>query len=302
MTPGSIVLSLDAELAWGFHDLQQLPRERITNARDAWREIVALLEQYDVPATWAIVGHLFLDGANGEHSSHPAGAEWFERIPDGDPDSVWFGPELIEELIESSVDHEIASHSFSHVEFGETTAEIAAAEVQYSHDAASAYGLDLDSFVFPRNNVGHRPVLAENGVSCYRGTAPQRWYEDSRLKTVGKSATFLLGLSSPPIVTPHRDEFGLVNVPASLFLFEFGRAPPPLSTDPVVRQVERGLEALRTTPEGVLHLWLHPNNLTTDGDRDRLEEVLSQVAAYRDNHGVPVETMGQIANRVGCRA
>jgi len=303
MTPGSIVLSLDAELAWGFHDLPELPTARVTEARESWQTLVELFEQYDVPATWTVVGSLFLDELDGEEGTHPAGEAWFERVPDGEPgpESVWFSQELIEAVIESPVDHEIGSHSFSHIEFGETTAEIAQAELEFSHDAASTHGIDLESFVFPRNNVGHRRVLAENGFTCYRGTAPERWYEGTRYEPAGKAATFLLGLSPPPIVTPQQDEFGLVNIPASLFLFEFGRAPPPLSTDPVVRQVARGLEALRAEPDGVLHLWLHPNNLTTAGDRSRLEEILSLVAEYRDTHGVPVETMGQVATRVSGR-
>ncbi|MFB6240348.1 MAG: hypothetical protein ABEJ46_02080, partial [Gemmatimonadota bacterium] len=47
---------------------------------------------------------------------------------------------------------------------------------------AEDWGLSLSSFVFPRNNLGHREVLAEHGFDCYRGRAPDRWYDDSPLR------------------------------------------------------------------------------------------------------------------------
>lgn len=306
----TIVISIDAELVWGFHDKDEVPTERVGRARQSWLDSVALFDEYDVATTWAIVGHLFLEECSGDHATHPAGEEWFSRDPGGahTPDSRWFGRGLIDAVVESDVDHEIASHTFSHVVFDapETTPEVAAAELEYSCEAAAEYGIDLDSFVYPRNYVDHRDLLAEYGFECYRGVAPDRWYDATPVRRAGKFATYALGATAPPIVTPEVDEYGLVNVPASMYLFALDGAPRDalerVAQDPVVRQVRLGLERLADEGEGVLHLWFHPNNVTTERDLARLREVVATISDHRDRHGVDVETMARVADQVRGRA
>lgn len=302
----SVVVSVDAELVWGFHDFDDLPMERAAKARDSWLELLELFDARDMPATWAVVGHLLLEECSGDHLDHPAGEEWFANDPGGrgGPDSEWFGRDLVDAIVDAEVEHDIGCHTFSHVGFGEegTTAEIAEAELQRSLEVAADYGIEMESFVFPRNLVGHRDLLAEYGFTNYRGVAPDRWYDDTPVRKPGKLATYALGATAPPLVTPAVDEYGLVNVPASMYLFGFEGAPndalSAVGTDPVVRQVELGLERLLEREEGVLHLWLHPNNLTTASDRDRMREVTRLVADHRDDHGVAVETMAGVADRV----
>jgi len=130
--------------------------------------------------------------------------------------------------------------------------------------------------VFPRNSIGHRDLLAEYGFTCYRGLAPARRYEGTTARQVGKLVTYGLGTTAPPIVTPKTDEFGLVNVPASLCLFSFEGVARTLvktvSTDPVVRQIKLGLERLRDERDGVFHIWFHPNNITSERDRDQIRK------------------------------
>lgn len=308
-TRNRVVLSLDAELIWGFHDLPEIPTEQVSRARDSWRYTLDLFEQYNIPATWAVVGHLLLDSCDGVHADHPAGAEWFARDPGGTttPDSKWFGPGLIDAVRDSEVDHDIGFHTFSHVEFGKSDVSpaVATAELEHGVAAAEDYGIDFDSFVFPRNNVGHRELLSEHGFSCYRGVAPERRYDGTPVRQAGKFATFALGTGNPPIVDPAPDEYGLVNVPASMYLFSFeGLGRELLETagrDPVVKQVELGLDRLREREGGTLHLWFHPNNITTSGDRRRIEQIVSRIAEYRDQYDIAVQTMSQVADEVTTR-
>lgn len=299
----SVVLSLDAELNWGFHDHDHMPTERVQQARESWLYLLDLFEDNEIPATWAVVGHLFLDNCDGIHSDHPVSEEWFSRDPGGEyePGSGWFGQDLIDVIRDSNVNHDIGSHSFSHIEFGkeQTTKEVAKAELQHSLDAAEKYGTDLKSFVFPRNNIGHRELLRDYGFLCYRGNSPERWYDGKPIRQIGKLVTFAFGVTSPPIVEPETDEFGLVNIPASMYLFTFEGAPrdviESVSGDPVVRQVELGLRQLRDEKEGILHLWLHPNNITTDQDQQRLSRIISMIVENREQHNVEVKTMSQVA-------
>ena len=60
---GLFVLSLDTEIAWGTYTHAE--RRQRVEAFDRYREnlarLLTLLDDFDVPSTWAIVGHLFLE-------------------------------------------------------------------------------------------------------------------------------------------------------------------------------------------------------------------------------------------------
>jgi len=300
---GTVVISVDAELAWGFHDLKSIPRKRIENARSGWHHLLQVFSRFKIPATWAIVDHLFLNYCDGAHSGHPSLPDWFRRDPGGtlSEDQTWYGPDLIEAVRTSDVDHEIGSHTFSHVEFGrgDVTEEIAAAELQRSVELAAAEGLELDSLVFPRNNVGHLDLLPEYGFTCYRGVEPKRWF-DGRFRRPGKLLAYNFGRSPPPLVTPDVDQRGLVDIPASLYLFSLegvaGAASRVMFGDPVVRQARMGVdEAARS--DGVFHLWLHPNNILDRADVERLDAVFGYVRQRADETDLRIETMGTVARR-----
>ncbi|XVH33579.1 polysaccharide deacetylase family protein (plasmid) [Haloferacaceae archaeon DSL9] len=299
---GTVVLSVDAELGWGFHDHESPPTARMERARWGWQRLVDLLESVEIPATWAIVGHLFLDDCDGRHEDHPVGSDWFERERRAwsDRRDLRFGRDLIDALFDGSVDHDIGCHTFSHVEFGRetTTQEIVRAEMIAFVEATLPYDFSFDSFIFPRNNIGHRDVLAEWGFSCYRGRQP-RWGPrgtlGERLRKVANAT-----VSAPPIVEPTIDEYGLVNIPASLFLFGFEgaarRACERAWADPVVRQAVRGIDRAART-DGIFHMWLHPNNIVTSADVDRLRTIFDHVADARDRGDIDVLTMSEVAAR-----
>jgi peptidoglycan/xylan/chitin deacetylase (PgdA/CDA1 family) len=258
---GSVVLSLDAELGWGFHDMESPPTARIERARAGWERLIECFEAFEVPATWAVVSHLFLENCDGEHASHPAPEGWFaaERGRWRSRPDLRFGDGLIEAIRDSTIAHEIGSHSYSHVVFGDqgTNRTLAAAELEASVSLARERDLSLESFVYPRNDVAHRDVLAEHDLTCYRGRAPARELDDlpgGRPLRKLREAT----IDAPPLVKPRRDEFGLVNVPASLYLFGFeglGRSvAQSVWADPVVRGGETRHRRGRPTGENLSHV------------------------------------------------
>lgn len=301
---GSVVISVDAELGWGLHDFDSPPNARIESARTGWERLVDCFDEFRVPATWAVVGHLFLDGCDGKHADHPAPEDWFARERGSwrtRPD-LRFGHGLIEQIEDATVAHEIGCHSFSHVLFDDqyTSEALARAEIDASIEAARTHDVSFDSFVFPRNIVGHRAVLAERGFSCYRGVAPAgRFVTLPGARPLGKLVRATL--TPPRMVTPRIDEFGLIDIPASLFLFGFeGRARTVVESvwdDPILREARRGIDAA-AGGDGVFHLWLHPNDLTEERDIQRLRGVLKHLAERRDETGLTVETMRESAARI----
>ena len=302
---GSVVISVDAELGWGLHDLPLPPRDRIEGARAGWQRLLDAFETFSVPATWAVVGHLFLEDCDGRHADHPSSTDWFARERGSwraRPD-LRFGSDLVDRITDAAAGHELACHSFSHVPFDapETSRELARAELDASLAAARAHDPDFEgfeSFVFPRNGVGHRDVLAERGFACYRGGAPAgRFAEVPGARPLSKLAR---ATAAPPrLVTPRIDEFGLVDVPASLFLFGFeGRArtlAEAVWDDPVLRAARRGIDA--AVEGGVFHLWLHPNDLTEARDLRRVRAILDHLTERREATSLTVETMGDVAAR-----
>ena len=243
---GTVVISLDAERAWGFHDLEGDYARRIRRSPMAWEWLIEAFERYELPATWAIVGHLFLTGCPGEHEDHPAGPEWFAADPGGAAaeNELWFCPDVIERIQHGPIDHEIGSHSFSHVLMGRdsTTPAIAAAELEFSQRAAASMDINLDSFVFPRGSIGHLSALADHGFRYYRGPQPGR--DDESALTA--NLPYFLKNWRPALVTPEVRSDGLVNVPGSLALFSvqglLRKAIHPIVGDPMVQVVENGLD------------------------------------------------------------
>jgi len=294
---GRVVLSIDAELAWGFHDLEHPPKTRIERARWGWRRLLELLEAYELPATWCVVGQLFFRDTWLSHPRLEGGS-----TKTGKSVEHWVGPDLIAAIRDADVDHELGSHSFSHTLFDpEADRATLEAELEACVAIAADQDISLESFVFPRNVVGHRELLAEYGFRCYRGEKPPRWYEGSRLYPAGKFASFVAGRRPPPVVTPTVDEHGLVDIPASLCLFSFeGIARSlvePIAGDPVVRKARQGIDAAEATGD-ICHLWLHPNDLTARRDRRRLQAIFTYIDERRRLGDLEVEPMATVAAEV----
>lgn len=294
---GAVVISLDAELAWGYHDKPEAP-PRIANAQEGWQAAVALLDTYNIPATWAIVGHLFLSECDGEHADHPLGSDWFSCTP-GQRTAAddWRAPHLIDAILESSPNHEIGSHTFSHGLLGDASPAVADAELRLTAEAAQEHGLNIESHVYPRNRVGNQEFLDANGYTCYRGTNPT-WYSQHPLRTILKLLDWSPLGSAPPLVEPTIDEHGLVNVPASQYLYSFEGRPRELAAkigyDPALAVAKRGVDKAAAS-DGIFHVWLHPHNLLQPGGHERFEKFLAHLDHRRTRTDLEVLTMGEVA-------
>lgn len=302
---GSVVVSIDAELGWGFHDMSDPPMERIEAGRSGWLTLLEILAEHDVPATWAVVGHLMLDDCDGIHADLPSLDGWFEheRGRWRDRAGLRFCPDLVRGVLDSDVNHEIGSHTFSHVLFADprVTKQTAYEELRAAVDAAARFDVTFDSLIFPRNAVGHRDLLDESGFTCYR--SPQ-----SRPSTaLGRAAEKFRATLEPervPLVRPTVDEYGLVDVPASLFLFGFEgwarTAAGLVGIDPIVRQAKRGIDRA-SREDGLFHIWLHPTDICTERDADRVATIIEYAAQKRAETDLRIETMAAVADRVRWR-
>lgn len=307
---GTVVISVDASLAWAGHPGTDGSLERYREARHAWRRSTYLFDRYGIPATWLVVGHLFLHDCDGVHVGHPLGASWFpcSEWDDSDTRRVWCARDLVEGVENARTDHEIGCQPFAGTDFATptTTQEVAAAEVRSTIEAAADAGVDdttLRSFGFPNDRIGHRNVLAAYGLECYRGPRPgwERRGVLSSLRTLGKLLSASTRGVGPSPVQPEVDDCSLVNLPVSIPLFPLrGRSRSIAQTrpnDPIVRLVDRGLETI-ASESGILHLSFSPREVTSERDFERLETVVSRISERRRESGIRVETMGQVSRRL----
>ena len=84
---------------------------------------------------------------------------------------MWYGKDIVESIARCPTRQEIASHSFSHFVAGDQdfTEEAFESDLRQCHEVAAATNLNLRSYVFPRNSIGHESVLAKHGFRAFRG-------------------------------------------------------------------------------------------------------------------------------------
>ena len=294
-----LIISISLELIWGYINTDNntyvtLLRRDPSSGRRSVYELLSLLEEYGIPATWAVVGHLFLDQCdkiNG--TAHPDMLRYKENWYDVDPctnmhqDPLFYGKDIVERIILSKVSHEIGYHSFSHVIFSECSKEVAEAEIAKGLEIArKEYGLSLQSFIFPQNKAGHVDILRKYGFRAYRGR--NLWRAPSWASSPRRLLHKATNSVRPHPAKPHW-ELGLLDIPTSML---FGAYPLPI--DPI--RARLGL--LETMDNGgVFHISMHPQNLLkTKLLKEQLRTFLAYVDKTRKQKNLKVLTMGELAS------
>jgi peptidoglycan/xylan/chitin deacetylase (PgdA/CDA1 family) len=287
---GIVVFSADFEMAWAFRFSKTKKREAIKKGLEERENIPVLLELFQkhrIPVTWATVGHLFLSECKKDPNglTHPAlprpgyfenrnwnfsSGDWYQHDPGSNilNDPAWYASDLIEKIINSDVKHEIACHTFSHLDFTYMNCPktLADAELDECIKHASKLNINLRSMVFPGGTSGNYESLVERGFICYR--KPMKYHIDM----------------------PSIDKYGLVAIPSSI----------GLDRDRYGWTREFHLKMIRTYIKKaakrrlVCHFWFHPSM-----DRWYLENVMPGVLKMVDNYvgssKIEVKNMGQLA-------
>lgn len=313
---GALVISIDTELAWSamHHDhlaAGLLDPERAIAEREIVRRLLDLFDEYETRATWAMVGHLFLSACEPvDGSTHPEitrpgyswlDRDWFARDPGTDllRDPMWYGTDLLEMITESEVDHEIGSHSFSHLIVGdpECGEQAFRDDLEACRKVAVDSGVDLRSFVYPRNTIGHIEVLTDAGFSAYRGVRPAPFANMSPLARKVASVVDKLTPMAGSAVFPQR-EGSIWNIPATSLFAPLDR-PGYMPIRGWVAQQRRRLRQASGL-NSLYHLWFHPHNLLDDPDQslEALAELLDESKELRSSGELENLSMSDLADRL----
>jgi len=289
LLPGALVISLDFELFWGMRDIidREDPYTRnILNARQVIPRILDLFKEYDIAATWAIVGFLFAEN-NAEIELYSPAIRpqyfktslnpYYEKIGKTETeDPLHYAPQLILQISQSAR-QEIASHTFSHyycLEQG-TTRESFAADLDSALAIARKYGISIKSIVLPRNqyNPCYDDILLDRGIVAFRGTEKHSMYQvrkgfsapHKRLYRLMDSYFNFSGqhlLSWSEII----ENSGLCNISGSRFFRPYSKLLTFLDTCKVQRIMEAMEQAAKLNK--IFHLYWHPHNFGSYSEKN----------------------------------
>ena len=319
---GVFIVSLDLELAWGASDLwgqrtARMPEplsEVLLQTRDVVIDaLLELFQQYRIPATWAIVGHLFLDHCepvNGlRHPDMPRPThswfkdDWYTRDPAStiQTDPIWYGRDIVKKIMIAEPRQEVGCHSFSHVIFGDEgcSEDVAEAEVRKCVALAQELGIELRSFVFPRSQEGHHSILSKYGFLCYRTRRPG-WFNalGGRAHKLARLLNDLLALS-PSCAVVEKQPSGLWSISTSAY---YRSASGVGRIVPVQSRVRQGIKGIHRAIEtsGVFHLCLHPWSLAVETERllGGLQRILEYAVRESQEGRLNLLSMGQLAERM----
>ncbi len=176
-------ITIDFELGWS----RARRGDRSTTHAEALRRsglarkflpiFLKLCETYDIPATFATVAHIALEDC-ASHFTPPifkpswTENDWYALDPKSslETNKNFYGKDLISQILQSPVHHELGSHGFSHVDLAdsETTPEVARFEIFESFRILKELNPSLTTFVFPKNHIAYLDILRDSGYSIYR--------------------------------------------------------------------------------------------------------------------------------------
>jgi hypothetical protein len=318
---GAFVISLDFELYWGMRDVRRIDnyRDTILGERLVVPALLKLFHEYQIHATWAIVGFMFCETREDLIRESPRKKPRYTNqvlspYPhlnhigrDEQEDPFHYAPSLIK-LIASSAHQEVASHTFSHyycLEKGQDI-ETFRDDLEAAKKVASQYKMNMESLVFPRNqfNGEYLSVCKESGFKAYRGNECSWIY---RAKSREHESLFRRGvrlLDAYVNISGHncysleenRRDLPL-NIPSSRFLRPVSssrRILEPLR----MRRILSGLThaAKRRL---IYHLWWHPHNFGDHMEENLsfLKKILDHYANMKEIYGMESLNMGDIARR-----
>lgn len=168
---GSLTISIEVELGWGVHDLRDYEHLSADGAeeRKYLQKFLAKADACGVPASFDIVGHLLLNECDGTHpGAYPEG--WFTSDPGtgADAESLFYAPDLADPIVSAETDHELCTHTFTHLLCGEVSDELVERELHAVQEVHEDITGPVTSFVPPRHQRPSNAVLRRNGITHAR--------------------------------------------------------------------------------------------------------------------------------------
>jgi peptidoglycan/xylan/chitin deacetylase (PgdA/CDA1 family) len=156
---GGVALSHVSREKWDFY-------RPYWDSRPAVEKLARLFRKYEMPVTWGVCGHLFLEKCDGRHGFSETDwfGSWFKHDPGSGSKSQgsWYMPDTVQMLSEEPL-FDVGYHSFGHFQYDQCSEETVKRDMRLANELRKKWGLKMDSFVFPYNRCGHFESVVEKG-------------------------------------------------------------------------------------------------------------------------------------------
>lgn len=300
----AVTLSIEVELGWGTHDHGRADHlsEGAREERRYLHALLALCDDLGLPIVFDVVGHLLLESCSGEHPGpYPDG--WFEADPgtDASADPEFYAPDAIGAIAEAETDHEIATHTFSHVPAKTLPTSTLAADLTVALEThESVLGQTPVSMVPPRHYRLPAAVLEETDIDVVRYSLGS--YEGGPLRRYGELLFGDFPTDEPQVVDGVVETYVTTHTTLTAPTLPGGQR----STHPAFRVLPTSLRqrlhgrrlnrmTRRVIDDGAsLHLWTHLWNIANGVQFPVVERYLRTLAAHRDAGQLEVRTMAEL--------
>lgn len=319
---GIFTISLDFELYWGLRDHVSMSeyRSNLLGARRAIPKLLSLFEEYEIHATWAVVGFLMFDGRKelleampnlqpGYKNEKLSPYHHIVKVGNGEADDLLhFAPSLVR-AIAATPHQEIGTHTFSHyycLEEGQDI-ESLVADLRAAIAACGRFGVRPRSLVFPRNQFSPESLAVCRSLGIEACRTNQNFWAYHAVPQRGNNLIrrVLRLLDSYFKVAPHTvyspkeigSDFPRL-IPASRFLRPYShrfRVLEPLR----FRRIAAELSEAAMTKK-IYHLWWHPHNFGVHAEENFafLRRILEHYRELSGHHEMVSLNMGEIAASV----
>jgi len=320
---GTLVISLDFELLWGMRDKETIKTygDNILGVRDAMPKMIELFNEFEINATFSIVGFLFAKSKNEILSYSPDIKPKYNNNNlspynlylnnignDESTDQYHYASSLIEEL-KKHKNHEISTHTFSHFYCLEKGPDV----TDFKRDLTSATNIAkkndvvLKSIIFPRNQYGkdHLTTCVDLGINSFRGNEDV-WFHKSEnredetiFKRLFRLADAYINISGHHCYSLDQINKTLpYNIPSSRFLRPYNSKLKILDKLKLKR-IKKSMSY--AAKNGLIyHLWWHPHNFGVSQieNFEFFKKILAHYSTLKAKYNFESTTMNDIAKRI----
>jgi peptidoglycan/xylan/chitin deacetylase (PgdA/CDA1 family) len=319
MKKGNFVISLDFEIYWGVWDVVKLENysNHLHGVRKVIPSLIQLFNKYNIEATFASVGFLFFDNkeqllqyipqekptySNKDISPY---LSHFHTVGSNETDDpLHFAPSLVKELQQAG--QEVGCHTFSHyycLEEGQTVEQFKA-DLQAAKKIAEQKGIELKSFVFPRNqyNEAYLSVCRQQGIIAYRGNENSWLYEAKNYESETLLRRAFRLIDAYINITGHHcyditwaNNNIPCNIPSSRFLRQYIKKLAFLDGLRLRRIKKSMTHAAKNNL--TYHLWWHPHNFGVNLQQNLsfLEQILKHYQYLQNKYEFKSSNMQNLA-------
>lgn len=305
---GTVTLSMEVELGWGYHDLGNydvLSEDRRAETK-ALNRLLSLCDELDIPFTFDVVGALFHERWPGSFDA-PHVIDWFDSVPKTnlDRNPLFYAPDLVQRIQRAGTDHELSTHTFSHVLCDRVAPEVVAWELHRAREIHHEFDAPTPvSLVPPRHSPPPTEVLTAEGIEIFRTIGYER--PSTPVEKLYRQFLDAPSPREPQLVDGVVETYCAPHTTLTAASLPSGQCSPhpifhTLPTAVRQRIHERTLNrSVREAAEqdSYVHHWCHLHNMANDAQWKPIRKFLQTLAEKRDRGEVDVLTMADLNERV----